>query len=448
MTWLKMKKTSISQKAWILSSFFIIILALLITTLFLSQKDRTNQEYMLNVLSSTYMDLYQLGGTSAIAEKISDTFYNSYCLVIDKNKNILYSNATQWKVPDNYTLGLHYHEVKQNNEVIKYRYLVRELSDKNLLLVVQNITEVMDAHSDGPWVIIIILGSLSLAGIGSMFIGFYIYKSLININKTCSDIMATGDLNTRIQHGGSGKDFDELAENVNLMLDKIQKLMSDVRQVSDNIAHDLRTPLTRMRNKLDSLDEKFNHDKTALAAVNALQAEADNLLNVFNALLRITNIESGQRHSFFSELDINELLIDLVELYEPLALDKNQKLNLTSSQLITKADRDLLFQALANILDNAVKYTPAGGEITLSARSLNDCLEINISDSGIGVPETELPKLMQRFYRVEQSRNLQGNGLGLSLVSAVLTLHQGSIHFTNNNPGLKVKLILPLTAYS
>ena len=438
-----MKRISISHQAWLLGTGFIIVLAILIASIQLSNKHNTQKEYMMNILSDVYIDVYKTGGINALDKRITDNFYSSYCIIIDAKKNLLYSNTNSWQVPDDYSIGLHYQTLADGDNEIWWRYKVNKLPDGNLLIVVQNITQVKSDHSTNSFIVIMILSAISLAGLSSYLLGFFVNKRLNNINKICAEIMKTGNLNTRIPHKSSGKDFDELAENLNLMLNKIQNLMSDVRQVSDNIAHDLRTPLTRMRNKLELLESEANKGNNIQQPITDLKAEADKLLNIFSALLRITNIESGQRHSSFSSVDIDLLLNDLIELYEPLATEKQQKLQLDSASNFIKADRDLLFQALANILDNAVKYTQQGGEINISLKTKDTEVIIEINDNGLGVPKSEISKLLQRFYRVEQSRNLQGNGLGLSLVEAVLNLHNGSITFASNSPGLRVILNIP-----
>jgi len=242
---------------------------------------------------------------------------------------------------------------------------------------------------------------------------------------------------------GAGKEFNVLAFNLNEMLDQIEELMSSIRQVSDNIAHDLRTPLTRLRHQLDQLESQDLAAGSHLGIVANLKREADNLLNIFSALLRITNIESGGSRSLYKAIAIDEMLNDLVELYEPIASEKQQEIQLTTVHKILSIDGDLLFQALANIVDNAVKYTPTGGMIKLSMHNEADHLAIHIADNGIGVDELEIPKLTRRFYRVELSRNMPGNGLGLSLVSAVINMHKGSLRLENNLPGLKVIIQLP-----
>lgn len=267
-------------------------------------------------------------------------------------------------------------------------------------------------------------------------------QSVDAINKAVQSIMA-GDFAKRIELHNSGGDFLTLAININRMLDRIQTLMEGMRQVSDNIAHDLRTPLTRLRNHLASLQGQV--DGEAQHTVQALMDEADSLLATFNALLRIAQVESGNRVSGFTELDLSVILHDVVELYEPLAFDKQIAIAMeVQAPLPLSGDRDLLFQAFANLLDNAIKYTPAGGAITLhsSGRHGEACVEV--SDSGVGISAADREKVFRRFYRVESSRSMQpGNGLGLSLVQAVVNLHRGTIALGDNAPGLKVTVRLP-----
>jgi signal transduction histidine kinase len=274
-------------------------------------------------------------------------------------------------------------------------------------------------------------------------------QSVDAINKAVQSIMA-GDFAKRIQLEDSGGDFLILAININRMLDRIQTLMEGMRQVSDNIAHDLRTPLTRLRNHLASLQTQVDGD--AQQTVQALLDEADSLLATFNALLRIAQVESGNRQSGFTSLDLSVILHDVVELYEPLALDK--QIVITSevqAPLPLSGDRDLLFQAFANLLDNAIKYTPEGGTISIRSSGRHGELCVEVSDSGVGVDAADRDKVFRRFYRVESSRSMQpGNGLGLSLVQAVVNLHRGNIALDDaapgrvgKTPGLKVSVRLP-----
>jgi signal transduction histidine kinase len=263
-----------------------------------------------------------------------------------------------------------------------------------------------------------------------------------------------GDLARRVPSDGSGDDFDQLAGNLNRMLDRIEGLMAGIRQISDNIAHDLRTPLSRLRTRLELIRGEPPAD-TDPAEIDAAIADAEELLGTFNALLRIARIESGGRRAGFAPTDLGPLLADLVELYEPLAADKGQALVLTpaaplepgeptaeSDPLRVNGDRDLLFQAIANLVDNAIKYSPEQGRIEIDARRDGDRISIQVADTGSGIPPEQRAKVFQRFYRLEDSRTTPGNGLGLSLVQAVAQLHGAEISLDDNRPGLRVTLIL------
>ncbi len=240
-----------------------------------------------------------------------------------------------------------------------------------------------------------------------------------------------------------------LAEAVNEMLEQMESLMQGVRRVSDNIAHDLRTPLTRMRNNLSQLGDKLS-DAEGSAQLDGIMEECDELLSSFNALLRISALESGSRFSGGSRVELRSLLSDVVELYEPLALEREIGLTLDAPQEQDCAgEADLLFQMFANLMDNALKYTPFGGQITVRLRPVSAGVgesghSIIISDSGPGIPVVERKNVFRRFYRVESSRmELPGHGLGLSLVQAIAQYHHGSVELGSNNPGLQVRVRLP-----
>lgn len=262
------------------------------------------------------------------------------------------------------------------------------------------------------------------------------------INATSREIIR-GDLARRIPTSGSTDDFDQLAENLNSMLDQIQQLMDGVRHVSDNIAHDLKTPLTRLRNRLESLAQTDCDNREE--AEHAL-AEADAMLATFNALLRIARIEAGARREAFADVDLRNVVEDMVELYEPVAEDRGQTISVTlAAPGLVRGDRDLLFQALANLLDNAIKYTPTGGHIEVSLTGSASGNRLRIRDSGPGIALGDRRRVVERFVRLERSRSTPGNGLGLSLVAAVAKLHGADLLFEDGNPGLLVTLEFPVT---
>ncbi|NOX76352.1 MAG: HAMP domain-containing histidine kinase [Gammaproteobacteria bacterium] len=288
--------------------------------------------------------------------------------------------------------------------------------------------------------------TLVLGGVGGVVLSRRVMKRLESINTISRDIIE-GDLSRRIPLQHSNDEFDALAANLNAMLDRIEELMEDVRRVSDSIAHDLRTPLARLRNRLELLraeTEKMDGDTDLIEQATS---DADGLLETFNALLRIARIETRQRREAFNKLEVGTLLRDVMELYEPLAEEKGQSLKLQIDDAVKLyGDRDLLFQALANLLDNAIKYTPLQGMIQITLDVHNGCGRITLADNGPGIPEAERQQVFQRFYRLEKSRTSPGSGLGLSLAAAVAKLHGMTLRLENNQPGLRVVCEFPTHA--
>ena len=267
------------------------------------------------------------------------------------------------------------------------------------------------------------------------------------IRSTGLEIMR-GDLSRRIPRDGSRDDFDQLAAHLNEMLDRIEASMDEVREVTDNIAHDLRTPLGRLRNQLEVLRARPGGGATD--EVEAAIEEADRLLSTFNALLRIARIESGTLRSGFGEVDLTVLLRDLAELYEPAAQERGQRIALeVPPEARVPGDRDLLVQAFANLLDNAIKYSPEGGVVAMRLEDPPDgpvC--VRVSDSGPGIPPEERDAVKRRFYRGESSRTTAGSGLGLSLVDAVARLHRAELVLGGGEDGLEVLWRFPHSAAS
>jgi signal transduction histidine kinase len=252
-----------------------------------------------------------------------------------------------------------------------------------------------------------------------------------------------GDLGKRIPLTGSGDEFDQLATNLNDMLDQIERLMSGMRQVTDNIAHDLRTPLSRLRSRLEvTLLEQPDTARYAEVLRETI-AEADRLLGTFTALLGIAEAESGSRRATMETVDLAEIVRSAVELYEPVADEKGLELEARLDQpVFVRGDRHLLAQATANLLDNALKYTPAG-RIAITVTGDRKFARLEVADTGPGIPEDHREAVFDRFVRLESSRSTAGNGLGLSLVRAVAQLHGGTVSLADNHPGLRAFLVLP-----
>lgn len=264
--------------------------------------------------------------------------------------------------------------------------------------------------------------------------------------------IAGGDLSHRVPRARRSDEFDRLAGTMNNMLDQIDRLMVGVRGVSDAIAHDLRTPIARARAKLEDALATAPDDLALRAAVEQGIADLDNISRIFQALLRITEAETGARRAAFGAVDLASLLADAVEIYGAMAEAAGQTLNTTlPAQLDITGDRDLLLQAVANLLDNAVKFSPPGGTITLSARALRrGGAEIVVADDGPGLRREDRARAGERFFRADASRATPGSGLGLSLVVAVAHLHDGRLALEDaapgrDRPGLMARLILGRT---
>jgi signal transduction histidine kinase len=297
------------------------------------------------------------------------------------------------------------------------------------------------------------LGAMALVGIGG---GYWVSRKLLTridgLAATTRTIMA-GDLAGRLPVSGSGDELDRLSQSVNLMLARIEQLMAGLREVSDNIAHDLKTPLNRLRNRVEEALREPQDETAYRDVLERTIEEADGLIKTFNALLSIARLEAGAGGENRDTLDMAALVQDVAELYEPVAEERGIALKAQAADpIIIHGDRQLLGQALANLIDNALKYgAPSAGagngyapEVDVQADARGGVARIVVSDRGPGVPDTERDRVLSRFVRLEESRSEPGSGLGLSLVAAVARLHGGKLRLEDNEPGLRVVLSLPM----
>jgi signal transduction histidine kinase len=375
-----------------------------------------------------------------------------FYLLVDRDGKVLTGNLQEWPASTRYPQGWLSFEQdilqsnSERNVDIDYVGRSEEMANGDRILVARNYNDVIDhirlvaGILTQGMIVLILLGSIGGAIITSIFL-----RRIESINRSIQHIM-DGDLSRRLKIVSGGGDFEILVGNFNQMLDRIESLMHGVRQVSDNIAHDLRTPLTRLRNHMVQL--QVDVPEAGEERVQSLIDEADGILRTFSALLRIARIESDSQKEGFSNISLDMILADVVEMYEPVAAEAGQSLRLeTDSNLALWADRDLLFQVLANLIDNALKYGKADGNIVVKAWQGAGYVEFYIADDGVGIPAEECDKAFRRFYRVEASRStLPGNGLGLSMVQAVVKLHKGVVLLEDNKPGLKVLIKLPKIA--
>jgi signal transduction histidine kinase len=281
-----------------------------------------------------------------------------------------------------------------------------------------------------------------LALVGGMVMRNLFRRMVADVSTTAAAI-ARGDLAHRVRRSGRGDEFDAMAEAINNMLDRIAKLMDGVRQVSNSIAHDLRTPIARARARLEDAATHAQGEEELRAAVERAVADLDGVTAVFQALMRIAEIEAGARRAAFAELDLGPLLADLAELYSALAEERGLTLVLSvPDTLPTYGDRELVQQAVANLLDNAIKFSPPGSDVKLSAAPIEKGARITVRDQGPGIPAADLQRATERFFRGEQARSTPGSGLGLALVQAVATLHYGALVLEDAAPGLRAMLTL------
>ncbi|TNE57643.1 MAG: HAMP domain-containing histidine kinase [Alphaproteobacteria bacterium] len=291
--------------------------------------------------------------------------------------------------------------------------------------------------------------------IGAIVISRNMVARIDAFNRTSRDIMG-GDLSRRVPLSGTGDEMDQLGQNLNAMLDKIERLMVGMREVTDNIAHDLRSPLNRIRSRVEVTLMKENEGDAYREALQETVREADELLSTFNALLAIARAEAGAARETMKEISISSVVRDTAELYEPVAEEKGQTFEVDIDELPPIwGNREMVAQAVANLIDNAIKYSPEGGAISVSlkpglkgALEGRDSIRLTVKDTGPGIPAADRDRVRNRFVRLELSRSKPGSGLGLSLVSAVAQLHDARLTFSDNEPenqvpGLRVTMIFP-----
>jgi signal transduction histidine kinase len=285
--------------------------------------------------------------------------------------------------------------------------------------------------------------AVALALVMALIQGRWILRRMDTIGRTAGEILA-GDLSKRVPVSAKGDEFDTLAQRLNAMLDRIQQLIRGMREVTDNVAHDLRSPLTRLRNRLEvTLLEPRSQAEYRQALDQGID-DADGLIKTFNALLAIAQTEAGSRRTHWDTVDLSAIARDLAELYAPLAEERGQTLEISNGEPVPiVGSRDLLAQALGNVLDNAVKYTPVNGTIQLRIGRRASAAEVRVTDSGPGIPESEHQRVIERFVRLDSSRHTPGNGLGLALVAAVTRLHQAELILADARPGLIVTMRFP-----
>ena len=397
-----------------------------------------------------------LGGLALVAETINERIQqnpesDAVYMLVDADGDRLAGNLARWPV-EIIRRGWYDLVVDRGGIPLNTRVVAVALPGGYRLLVGRDIsirTRIGDLLTNAlAWGVGVVL---VMAAVGALLVRKLFRRMIASVSTTAAAV-SRGDLSRRVRLSGRGDEFDQLSEAINDMLDRIARLMEGVKQVSNAIAHDLRTPIARARARLEEANTHAAGPAELRNAIEQATIDLDGIVSVFQALLRIAEIEAGSRRAAFAAIDLAPLLADLAELYEALAEEKGLRIDLNvAPKLPVHGDATLIQQAVANLLDNALKFSPSGGIVTLSGTTEADRIEIAVTDRGPGIPPADRSRAADRFYRGESARSTPGSGLGLSLVQAVAQLHGGILTLTDAQPaemkpGLRAVLTLPIVA--
>ncbi|MBB5372923.1 sensor histidine kinase [Acidocella aromatica] len=391
----------------------------------------------------------QVGGGASVVAALQDRLANSQnadaiYLLVDANGNRLAGNLDQWPAGLTKMDSWYQLPVRRGGDSSMALLRALQLPTGEKLLVGRDVRALIGLHDTlrdamiGAASLILVLGLLSILLIRALF------RGVIRDISATTRAIAQGDLSRRVPRSGKGDEFDELAGLINHMLDRITRLMDGVRQVSNAIAHDLRTPITRARARLEDAAAHASSPEAMQNAIERATQDLDGIVRVFEALLRIAEIDAGARRAAFLTVDLSPMLRDMDELYRAVAEERGLHLETgIIAPLPVFGDRDLVQQAVANLLDNALKFSPPGEVIRLSAVLNGAMVEIVVADRGPGIAEADRNRATERFFRAEIARHTEGSGLGLALVAAVAQLHNGTLELEDNGPGLRAVFSIP-----
>jgi signal transduction histidine kinase len=326
------------------------------------------------------------------------------------------------------------------------RAVGQSLPDGNLLILGRNVDALQALQQTVLRALELgVVPAMVLAIAAGAFVSWRAQRRIKEVHRAAERIMY-GNLRERLPTHGTNDDFDRLAQSVNLMLDEIGRLLDNMKQAGNDIAHDLRVPLARLRARLERSRETARDHQDLRASVDAAIHDLDQALAVITTLLRIGEIESGRRRLGFAEFDLGALADEVAQIYQPLAEEKAVALESRIEQgLVIFGDRGLMVEAVANLLQNAIKFTPGGGHVSIAALALPEGSAVRVADDGPGIAEAEHERVFDRFYRAEKSRHTEGSGLGLSLVNAIVRFHGFKIELCDNNPGALFEIVCPVS---
>jgi signal transduction histidine kinase len=391
------------------------------------------------------------GAAETIKERISEVGDGSAVyLLADSTLKLIAGNLQAWPVEVKIKPGRYQIPLVRND-----RLRIMQIDEVRLpggfhLLVgrdIQDRAEVRAMIVDGlGWAA---AGAFVLAIAGGLLVRRAVLRRVEVINRTAGAIVR-GDLSRRLPTRDTADEFDQLAQTINVMLQQIESLIEGIRNTSNAVAHDLRTPLTELRTQLEELIRVRPSREAMLEGIHEAVVDIDRVIGVFNALLRLVEIDSGVRRSGFRRVDLTNIATEVAELYGPLIEEKKAALDVNvGNGLVVNGDPHLLAQAVGNLVDNAVKYAPCRSAVSLRIERCNDGeIDIVVADNGPGIADADKPRVTQRFYRCEASCETAGIGLGLSLVEAVARLHDGRLKLSDNHPGLMASLKLPTAPQS
>jgi signal transduction histidine kinase len=365
-------------------------------------------------------------------------------LLADPSFSRLAGNLPSWPAGIPTTPGAHVASITVEGEMMRVSTVGASLPGGYHLLVGRDVTRFRVMESYFWYGLLAASGTVLLLGVLS---GWLVRRALLaevqGISRTASAIVA-GDLSRRLPVHGGAHELDTLAQTINRLLEQIEQLLHGVRNVSNAIAHDLRTPLAELRSRLEELSVTRPAPGETFAEIDSAVADVDRVIGIFNALLRLAEIDTGARRSGFVQVDVVKVAAEAAEFYQPLAELRGVKLSFQSAGALAVAgDPLLLAQAIGNLIDNALKFAPLNGTVTVAtARRPGGAVEIAVSDNGPGIPDGEKSRVSQRFYRGDASRGTPGVGLGLSLVEGVARLHGGTLELIDNEPGLQATLVV------
>lgn len=367
-------------------------------------------------------------------------------LLANNDRRVIAGNLDTWpqvQATDNGLVEFAYERrIGNAPELRRARGRIFTLAQGFYLLVARDVHERRELEALFTTMLLWGSGLMIVLGLaGGVVISRNFLARLDVINRTSRQIMR-GDLSQRVPVSRAGDEFDVLASHLNRMLDRIERLLHGMREVSDNVAHDLRSPLNRLRNRLEMAAMRHPNDTESARDIDAAVQETDRLIATFNSLLLIAEAEAGSVRESMETFSLGEVIEGIGELYGPLADEKSLafQVNKPAITATIRGNRNLISQAVANLVDNAIKYTPEGGSVVVGLEQVPDGPQLVVSDSGPGIPAEERLRVTERFVRLESSRNSPGTGLGLSLVAAVARLHEAEFVLEDNRPGLRAVL--------